>query len=130
MTVTAIRNTLCALLAVLSVACIDERCDDGTTFEVGLCRTVIPDARISVGSDGGEDAAPVATSVPYLTSCTDPSGCGGVTNFCAVQPGQSVGFCTMNGCVEDPSVCPSGASCLDLAPYGAAGMSICIGGGS
>lgn len=124
------RHVLTLVVALLAAACIDERCDDGTHFEMGLCFPDIPDARVIDGSDGGAPDGGAQVSVPFNTTCVDTAECGGVTNFCAVQPGQTVGFCTHTGCLEDPSVCPGGASCLDLAAYGAVGLSICIGGGS
>jgi hypothetical protein len=118
------RRLLTVAATLLVSACIDEPCDSSQQFINGVCVTVAVDAR------GGADAADGGVSVPFNAACSTDGDCGGVTNFCAVQPGQAVGFCTHTGCIEDPAVCPSGATCLDLTSFGAPGLSICYGGGA
>ena len=48
---------------------------------------------------------------------TTHSDCGCDATYCAVQPGATEGMCTRTGCVEDPSLCPEGYSCLDLSAF-------------
>lgn len=119
------RHAIVIIISLYAAACIDEPCDPGQTFAAGLCVIVPPDARVADARDG--DAAAEARSVPFDTVCTATAQCGGVTNFCAIVPGELQGFCTHDGCVEDLSVCPPDVGCLDLTPLGAPGMSICYG---
>ncbi|MDH5672723.1 MAG: hypothetical protein OEZ06_11275 [Myxococcales bacterium] len=51
--------------------------------------------------------------------------CDCATDYCAIQLGQSQGVCTASGCLEDPSVCPDGYSCLDLSNFQAGLPAIC-----
>lgn len=113
------------LVAVLGAACIDEPCDPEQRVSRGVCLPVlvVPDA-------GGDDDAAPAASVPFNAACATTDECGGETDYCAVLPGQTVGFCTHTGCLEDETVCPEGMTCVDLGPYGAPGMSLCYGGAS
>ena len=72
-------------------------------------------------SDAGAPDAPMCepqSEVPFGNACSDNvnhSDCGCTTNYCAVMPGQSEGYCTITGCVENPSICPEGWSCFDLS---------------
>jgi len=46
--------------------------------------------------------------------------------FCAAQPGSPVGTCTIQGCLEDPSVCPPTWGCLDLSAFDPTLPAICV----
>ncbi|HOU92050.1 MAG TPA: hypothetical protein PLU22_13455 [Polyangiaceae bacterium] len=56
---------------------------------------------------------------------TTHSDCGCDATYCAVQPGATEGMCTRTGCVEDPSLCPEGYSCLDLSAFQPGLPSLC-----
>jgi hypothetical protein len=126
------RHILSLCLTLLAAGCIDEPCDPGQELIVGLCQRVLPDGWVGDArvEDAGELDGAAEVSVPFNSVCSGDAECGGATNFCAVVPGEAAGFCTHTGCVEDPAVCPQDMTCLDLAPYGVPGLSICIGGGS
>jgi hypothetical protein len=51
-------------------------------------------------------------------------GCG--ADYCAIQPGQSTGYCTAAGCTEDESVCPPDWSCFDLSRFDPTAPSVCL----
>jgi hypothetical protein len=74
-------------------------------------------------------AAPAATGTPetgsFGTSCQSDANCSAAANYCAKMPGQSSGTCTVTGCKERPSVCPSGYDCFDLSQFAAGLPSIC-----
>jgi hypothetical protein len=87
-------------------------------------------------TSGGGDAG----TIDYV----DPSVCDGemtmfgstcrndnmcrcdAASFCAIQPGQTDGFCTATGCVEDPGVCPEDWSCFDVSMFQAGAPSFCL----
>lgn len=73
-----------------------------------------------------EKDPPAAASDAFGGACADSSACSGAASYCALQPGQTEGYCTATGCKEDASVCPSGWSCFDLAVFQPGGPSICM----
>jgi hypothetical protein len=106
---------LCVALATFLGACKEDKpCDDNETFRGGYCWPV--DAAVApadVGTPGEAGAA-------FGTTCTTSAVCVSPTTYCAIQPGQSSGFCTTFGCDQNPSVCPATWTCMDLTPYGLA----------
>lgn len=111
-------------------------------FEFG--QPVAPKAATPAASSGAAGApapgAGVATpaagmcSLPggdadgFGAACKDGAGstdCTCKANYCALMPGQMQGTCTVTGCKENPSVCPSGFSCLDLSAFSPGLPSIC-----
>lgn len=86
------------------------------------------------GVDSGTPLPPAecterAMAIDFGTSCSDAtshSDCGCPTNYCAVMPGQSEGYCTITGCTENPDVCPEGWSCFDLSTIVPGQPSFCL----
>jgi hypothetical protein len=58
-------------------------------------------------------------------ACSTSSDCPADASYCAVQPGQTTGYCTLQGCKTDAGICPGGWSCLDLSQFSAGLPSIC-----
>ena len=71
-----------------------------------------------------QPAAAPATS-DFGASCQTDANCSGAADYCAKMPGQSSGTCTVTGCKEQPSRCPSGYGCFDLSQFAAGLPSIC-----
>lgn len=57
--------------------------------------------------------------------CSADADCTCRAGYCAKMPGEAQGTCTVSGCKEEPSVCPSGYSCLDLSLFAPSLPSIC-----
>jgi hypothetical protein len=85
--------------------------DDGWCWNVDAAVTSADAAAVGAGSEAGAASA-------FGQVCTTTDECVLPTVYCAVEPGQSVGFCTAFGCDLDASVCPSGWGCMDMTPYG------------
>jgi len=100
-------------------------------FEAGSVSgtEVMPTSDAGVPDAAANSCTDPTTDVAFGTTCDDStthSQCGCSTNYCAVSPGQSEGYCTITGCVEDPSVCPSGWSCFDLSSIVPGQPSFCL----
>lgn len=106
------------------LACSDPSpCDDDQELRQGYCYP----ADAAVSGPAGLDAEPVQGSAAFGRSCTSSAGCAPPASYCAIQPGQSGGFCSEFGCDKDPSICPASWSCMDLTPFGMAAH-MCIPG--
>jgi hypothetical protein len=112
------------VIGLAGAGCLSEPCDAGQTYRQGLCYPGV-DAQPAEGADAGPDAAAGGGSdaaadpfAHYGDPCAELGECAAPTDFCAVRPGQSIGFCTHTGCVEDSSVCPATWTCLDLSAFG------------
>ena len=114
------------LLASLpvSLAGCGERCDPGYHLEHHICYV---DAVGDAGAAGAAGAP--SCDDPSVTTfgavCMADADCVCDSDFCAAYPGQA-GTCTRTGCDQDPSVCPSGYSCMDLSSFGAGLPAICV----
>jgi hypothetical protein len=99
----------------------------------------VPDMPPSSPSDGGpsgnagEDPKAVGSgatncspSSQFGDACADSADCLCLTNYCAIASGEAMGSCTRSGCSEDPSVCPAGFQCMDLASSDLTLLSICV----
>jgi hypothetical protein len=86
---------------------------------------VTPAAGMVPAADGGANDASCGEPDGFGASCQDAADCSCKANYCALMPGQSQGVCTVQGCKADPSICPSGYSCLDLSAFGPSLPSIC-----
>jgi hypothetical protein len=73
-------------------------------------------------SDGAE--APPADGLGE--PCTSAGQCTEGAEYCALMPGQSEGYCTPTGCIEQPELCPDGWSCFDVSVFAPGQPSICI----
>lgn len=122
---------LSLLLGILLAACTPpHRCDPGQ-IDMGYSCYAPPDA--GGGSDTG--AAQVDVIPPDAVMCTDrytgfgygcnvPEDCPCGRDFCVIFSGQQ--YCSQTGCDADPSICPSGYSCVDLGTYVAGLKPTCI----
>ena len=109
---------------VASLANCGEQCDPGYHLERHLCYVDLEVAGAG-GDDGGQaGAAGACSETTFAAECLSNADCVCDSDFCAGYPGQ-VGFCTRSGCDRDPSVCPSGYSCMDLSSFGAGLPAIC-----
>lgn len=110
------RSTFCGLLLLLAVAagCKEKTpCDpDQELRDNGYCYPVTDAAAAAPGP--GEAGASVD---PFGRSCTSDDDCAAPAALCAIQNGPP-GFCSSIGCEKDPSICPAGWSCMDLAALG------------
>lgn len=129
--------SLLLALGLVATACDSSDCDPGQTYRDGLCYPD-PDAAPAEGTaDAGTDAADAGTIdagaadaavdafAHYGDVCEETAECEAPSNYCAIQPGETVGYCTHTGCVEDASVCPDDWSCLDLSVFDPTLPSIC-----
>jgi len=48
-------------------------------------------------------------------ACTSDDECAEPAPFCAKQPGQDAGTCSVQGCATMGAQCPDGSTCLDFA---------------
>lgn len=61
----------------------------------------------------------------FGAACSSNADCSCAASYCALQPGQSKGYCTKTGCSTDESLCPSGWSCFDLSRFAPGQPAIC-----
>lgn len=126
-------------------ACADQAsCDSDQELTNGACIPIAPDAgmgtdgavddaAVADGGDaageGGSDAMMCSDGVALGDPCSDGTNhtdCGCEAPYCALQPGSTTGTCTRTGCIEDPGVCPSGWTCIDLSAFSPDLPSICV----
>ncbi len=73
--------------------------------------------------DGGSTPAPEECTLAsgdergFGATCETDDDCTCEAGYCAVQFGQSVGYCTVTTCDKTPSVCPKDWSCMDLSVF-------------
>jgi hypothetical protein len=133
---------LLLLFLALSGCDVESPCDPGQRHEQGIC--VADDDTPAAGRGGadGDDAGPAGRDAAAVDAaadhdagpatcsedrdailgaeCSDDDGCNCAAPYCAKQPGQRVGFCTVY-CVPDPDDCPAGYHCFDLSALGVEG---------
>lgn len=109
------------LSAVVALAACDdhEACDPGQQYRAGICYQDMDAAPEAAADAGGEAAA------EFGDPCVETSECGGPTDYCAIRPGEPVGYCTRVGCIEEPSICPQDWDCLDLSVFSPELPAIC-----
>jgi hypothetical protein len=112
-------------------ACSVDPCDPGQTTFYGYC-VGAPDAGHggdagstggAAGVDGGADGGDCSPA-NFNVTCTDTAQCGCPTDLCAILPGAASGYCSRKDCLQDPSICPAGWTCVDLSIY-KPGLSVC-----
>jgi hypothetical protein len=92
----------------------------------------VPEADTQSSPDAGSDAAtyPECEPMDYFGKpCTDDTThaeCGCAADYCAIQPGQTEGYCTATGCVENPAACPKDWSCFDVSTFQPGAPAICL----
>ncbi len=115
----------------------DDPCDSGQELQDGACVAVVEDSPGDSGASGaggagnprgggagGNGGGRVAD---FGDPCAEQNDCAAPVPYCALQPGQAVGYCTATGCVppEDTDVCPDGWGCMDLSIFAAGEPVIC-----
>jgi hypothetical protein len=120
-----------ALLALAAVGCKDEPnpCDSTSYYDGSSCMpkldaatppapdTAPPAAEAGVPSVDTDQGEAASTGVSLLGNpCTDNvthAECQGPdTDYCAIQPPATVGYCTKTGCVTAAD-CPTNWTCFD-----------------
>lgn len=97
-------------------------------FTYGQVAAPVPAPGAGGTPSGGACSLPGGDAAGFGATCTDgatSTDCPCEASYCAVQPGQTAGYCTRTGCKEDASICPSGWSCLDLSVFLPGQPSIC-----
>jgi hypothetical protein len=129
-------GTACtAFLALASVqgCSSNNSCDSGQVLQDNVCVAGGAGGSIGAGGSpsgtGGSEALPDAATAddggtPFGRTCVQ-SGispeCADPAPYCGIQPGTTVGYCTVTGCTANPSLCPSTWSCFDVGV-----MSFCL----
>jgi hypothetical protein len=121
-----------ALLATgsLSTACQDPSsalCDRGQILDPlsGYCIAAPVDAgsldarasdaaREEASTDAGACDAAVSK---FGDNCGATTDCHCPTDYCAVMPAATTGFCTRTGCDVDPTICPTKWTCFNLGAF-------------
>jgi hypothetical protein len=117
----------CSLLAGCDPS---DPCDPGYRADHGFCFLIDAgfDWRSDAGSSDGGDAGEPASNpnAQFGSACMLQSDCGGVAPVCG---GPMLPICTAINCIESPSVCPTGWTCIDVTKYMASAPgvnSVCI----
>ena len=104
----------------------------GKTYHLTALRDVgvsIANCLFVFGEPISEPTPPVPpppTTGAFDAPCTYDAGCSTPTDYCLVMPGQTTGYCTRKGCIDDPSVCPAGWSCFDLSRFQPGAPAVCV----
>lgn len=105
-------------------------CDPGQVYKDFSCYDPPPDASIPpttmdapVTTDmEGSEANSCKLYEGFGDTCTDVSQCRCGLDSCNTY--MNANYCTHTGCLENPSVCPTTWTCIDLAAFG--GGSACL----
>lgn len=110
----------------------DDACSSNEEYKQGAC---VPKTE----KDAGEKPEPDSGSEPpdaggggggsctedqgavLGKTCMDDDGCNCAAPYCAKQPGQAMGFCTVY-CTPSPDNCPTDYRCFDLSALGVQGV--------
>ena len=118
-----------ALASLMGACTEDDPCDEGEVLVDGWCNPAPVDAAppepgsdAAVGNPGGDEAGGAAPA--FGQTCMTAAECSAPTNYCALVPGQPSGSCTATGCNLDPTICPTGWSCMDLTAF--VGQHLCV----
>jgi hypothetical protein len=95
-------------------------CDDGLVLRGGYCYPADAAVAPADAAVAPADVAAAEAGAAFGQICGASSECAAPATYCAIQPGQSSGFCTAFGCDQNPSICPAAWICMDLTPYGLA----------
>lgn len=114
--------------AATCVGCDDVACDPDQINTGEFCVAAPADHGMPDGGATGAAGAPDSAGAganAFGASCSDASECPAPTDWCAVQPPDTTGFCTRQGCLDDPSICPDEWSCMDLSVFSPTLPAIC-----
>ena len=110
-------------LLVATGCYLPDPCDEGQTYNRDRLTCTV---EASASADAGADDAGACSETTFGQPCSIAADCSCDTDFCAVQPGQSAGFCTTTGCLEVPDACAEGFVCLDVSGFSPDLGSICV----
>jgi hypothetical protein len=109
---------LAALISSLATACVEDRCSEGEYYSGNKCWEI--DTETDTGTDEG-DAGAVGDAGEEMPTCmgqacTGPgTGCEGCeADYCAWDPINELGACTVQDCATAPDDCPDGYTCCDF----------------
>jgi len=74
----------------------------------------------AIDSESGEAGRASLLGMPCTDNVTHAECQGPDTNYCAIQPPATVGYCTQTGCAVD-SDCPPNWTCFDLSKINVTG---------
>lgn len=125
--------TVLATVLLTSGCANTASCDPDERFKEGMCFPKPAEAPPNDAAADGANTPAVCSADATLTgefgkTCAAHSECGCPAPICAIQPGQTEGFCT-RVCTNDPSVCPSGYRCIDLSAIDPSYPSTCLPSG-
>jgi hypothetical protein len=113
-----------------------ESCSPGEVLQFNICLPGLvdgglpdvggmpnPECRPPAAPDGGAMCADKKAGFGDLCAANEQCQCG--LDLCAIIPGQTCGFCTRSGCLQNPSICPPGWTCYDASAY-QPGYSLCV----
>jgi hypothetical protein len=99
------------------------------TFTYGEARTPPADmGATTTPMERAPECSAEQAAAAFGRPCSDAQthrDCGCGADYCAIQPGQSSGYCTATGCTQDPTVCPANWGCFDLSGFDPSAPSIC-----
>jgi hypothetical protein len=61
----------------------------------------------------------------FGATCSKSDDCSCKADYCSLMPGSTEGYCTVTGCKDDASICPTDWSCLDLSIFSPGLPAIC-----
>jgi hypothetical protein len=72
------------------------------------------------GGGGGKGA-----DADFGAACTTKADCGGPTDYCTFSPTEPA-YCSASGCDADPSICPDGWTCFNVADFVPGEPYVCV----
>lgn len=122
-----------AIGAFAVAACyLPDPCNDNEVYIRDHHSCVVPTSTTATdgpdtGSGGDDNPDPAACDdTQFGRECATNDDCACDTDFCAVQPGQPTGFCTITGCLDAPESCGQGFFCLDISTVSPTVGSLCV----
>lgn len=88
----------------------------------------LPTADGGVGGSGataGSCSLAGGNADGFGAPCRESGECTCKADYCALMPGQAMGYCSKTGCKEDKSVCPADYSCFDISAFAPGQPSVC-----
>ena len=110
-------------LAAASACYLPDPCDDNQTF-VRDQHSCVATSTTTKDPDGVDP--PACDDSQFGRLCSTAQECACDTDFCATNPGESVGFCTIVDCLSAPESCGVGFVCLDVSDFTPELSSLCV----
>ena len=119
-----LRYAVSAALAVVAACYLPDPCDEGQLYNRDRQTCRVSTSTTASGDDPNQE--PVCDETQFGAACSIADDCTCDTDFCAVQPGQPEGFCTITGCLDAPEACGPGFFCLDITNISPEVGSLCV----